>query len=416
MQLATVLKQAKKLVTPTKKEQKKINQIVREVKKKINFVIKKEGYAAKLLVGGSVAKGTWLPNISDIDFFLIFDYSKYADKSAELSFYTKKILEKVWTKINCLKGSRDYFSTTFDKYNLEFIPVLDISGGKQAKNITDYSPLHIAYVQKAKCKTDIRLAKQFMKAVKVYGAESYIGGFSGHLADLLVIYYGSFLNLINAAANWPAKVILDPAKHYQNENEILQKLSKEKTIGPLILVDPIEKDRNAAAALTFEKFDKFRKAAREFLKNPSLNFFKIPKFSIKNVKKTCAGNKIIIFSCKTPKGKKDVVGAQMKKIFENLKKEFLSHDFEIITCDWEFDFTKHITYFWFCFPNKPLSKKKVLFGPPLHVSKEHINKFKQKWKNVKIEKERLVAEIKRKYLKPEQLAKNLFKKFGVKII
>lgn len=411
--MAKLLSVAKKLVSPDAKERKRVAQIVKEIKTKFSEAAKKANIDAKLVPGGSVAKGTWLPKLSDIDFFVVFDYEKYAERSSELSFLTEKVLRTIWQKIIRLKGSRDYFSVKYKGFNLEFVPVLDISKGGEAKNITDYSPLHVAYVKKAKCKTDIRLAKQFMKAAKVYGAESYVGGFSGHLADLLVIYYGSFLNLIKAAANWPDKVFIDPAKHYKDEKEALQSISKEKILGPLILIDPIEKDRNAAAALTFEKFDIFRKAAKEFLERPSLDFFKIKKLSISEIKANAGNNKVIIFECATPVGKKDVVGAKIKKIFENLRKDFTREDFEILDCGWEMNSK---SYFWFYFPKKDLDKVKIHFGPPKSAPEEHIKKFKQKWKSAKLMENKWTVELKRKFIKPEDLAKLLAKKYKLKWI
>jgi len=76
----------------------------------------------------------------------------------------------------------------------EFIPVVTIHKASDAQNITDISPLHVAWVNKhiGKLRNDIRLAKLFCKAQGLYGAESHIRGFSGYLLELLVIAYGGF--------------------------------------------------------------------------------------------------------------------------------------------------------------------------------------------------------------------------------
>ena len=66
----SVLERAKRLVIPTKSEEQKVTGIVDEVIAKVSSQIAKSKLNASLFVGGSVAKGTWLPGISDIDFFI----------------------------------------------------------------------------------------------------------------------------------------------------------------------------------------------------------------------------------------------------------------------------------------------------------------------------------------------------------
>ena len=207
--MRTVLDTAKKLSIPTEAEEKKVNELIKEISLKINNQLKKLKISAKLIVGGSIAKGTWLPGISDIDFFLQFDYNKYKNKSAELDNITGKILKKCFN-INRLHGSRDYFSFKKKGFNIEMVPVLNIKNPKQAKNITDFSPLHVSWMKKQIKKkpeliSEIRVAKQFFKANKLYGAESYIQGFSAHVIEILVVYHSSFQKLIKAICKWKTK-------------------------------------------------------------------------------------------------------------------------------------------------------------------------------------------------------------------
>ena len=92
MNINNVLKEAKKLAIPSKEEQAKVNRIVKEVLGKVNGELKKQRISAKLIVGGSVAKGTWLPNIRDIDLFMLFNPKKYA--SLDISKIAEKVLNK----------------------------------------------------------------------------------------------------------------------------------------------------------------------------------------------------------------------------------------------------------------------------------------------------------------------------------
>lgn len=414
--LAAVLEEAKKLVIPTKKEQKRIASIVKDVDQKVSAEIRKRKIAARIVVGGSVAKGTWLPGISDIDFFLIFNYETFVNRSAEISDIAESILKKVFPKLQRLHGSRDYFATKYKRYNIEFVPVLDISQGQQAKNITDFSPLHINWVvQNVKRKDDARLAKQFMKAAKVYGAESYIAGFSGHVVDILIANYGSFEKLLRSAVKWEPKEFIDPAKHYANKAAALAKIDKSKLFGPLILVDPVEPERNAAAALGFDKFNSFKTAAKKFLANPSIEFFKEKAVSLNELTRFARGKVLIVFELKTPTGKPDIIGAKIKNLFEMLQRRFADEDFIITESGWEFGKT---TKFWFYFDKKPLQKIKLHFGPPTSLSKEHIVRFKKAWPGHKvfIINNRFVIKLKRKFTKPQELARMLAKEFKLRLI
>ena len=226
---------------------------------------------AKAVLGGSGAKGTWLKTF-DVDIFVKFNYNKFSDKSDELSNILEKLLKKKF-KIVKLHGSREYFQIRREKFTFEIVPILDIKKAEQAKNITDVSPLHSNFVRKhKKLANEIRLAKQFFKAGKVYGAESYIRGFSGYVCEILTVNYGSFLNLIKSASKWKEKTVIDVMKYYEGQN-VFNAINKSKLLSPLVVIDPVQKDRNAAAALDHEKFDIIRRRSKEFLKNPVKEFF-----------------------------------------------------------------------------------------------------------------------------------------------
>jgi tRNA nucleotidyltransferase (CCA-adding enzyme) len=235
--------------------------------KKINSVLKN----ARCVAGGSLAKKTNLRNDFDIDLFARFDYSL---RKKDLSNLLEKALKKVFKKVERVHGSRDYFQVK-NKITFEIVPVLNIKSYKKAENVTDMSPFHVEYVNKklnSKLRNEIRLAKQFCKSIRVYGAESYIQGFSGHVLDLLILYYGSFVQLLEQASVWGNRVIIDVDKKLKDP---MKELNESKTVSPLIVVDPIQPDRNAAAALSQEKFELFKKKSREFLQKPSEKYFKI---------------------------------------------------------------------------------------------------------------------------------------------
>lgn len=227
--------------------EKEINEVVSA----INSDLKKSKIKAEAVVGGSFAKDTHLIGDHDCDIFVRFDYKKY--KETDLSELLEKILKQF--KAERVHGSRDYFQ--FRKsLNYEVVPVLKINKASEAVNVTDASPLHVAWIRKYKKSDEIRLAKAFCKAYKIYGAESYIKGFSGHVLDILTVYYGDFIKLLKASQKWKDKTVIDIMKYH---DDALFELNSSKLQSPLIVVDPIQKDRNAAAALSYEAVEMFKK-------------------------------------------------------------------------------------------------------------------------------------------------------------
>ncbi|MEK6951418.1 MAG: nucleotidyltransferase domain-containing protein, partial [Nanoarchaeota archaeon] len=232
-----------KKIKPPVEDEKKIFSLTNELISKIKIK------DTKVIIGGSLAKDTWLKDTHDIDIFVKFNYNKFKDKSHKLSMFLEKALKKL--KPIKLHGSRDYFQIEKQNYNFEIVPILDIKNILQARNITDISPLHVSWVKKHNKADQIRLTKAFAKAQNIYGAESYIQGFSGYVLEILTVYYGSFLSLVKNVSKWKERTIIDPEKQLKNH---LIELNKSKIQSPLILVDPVDKTRNASAVVSKEKY------------------------------------------------------------------------------------------------------------------------------------------------------------------
>jgi len=397
------LEQLKEEIRPDKGFLKEVDSVV----SRINKSLKKAKLKAKCIKGGSIAKDTFLKDDYDVDLYVVFDYS-YRGK--DISKLLEKTLKSL--KVKKVHGSRDYYQLSQNKLIFEIVPVLKVSDYKKIENVTDMSPLHVNFVNKNasnKIKDDIRLAKIFCKAQGTYGAESYIRGFSGHILDILVIHYKGFINLLKAASKWKDKEIIDMKKYHK---DVLFELNKSKTLGPLVIVDPMQPDRNAAAALSKENYDIFRKKAKEFLKNPSESFFIKKKIDLEKLKKIANKDYLIILDVKAKQGKEDVVGSKLKKAFEYLLKGLKNNKFNILYNDWEWD-KKLKAKFYFIIKKERLSKEILHSGPPLN-KKEHVNMFKKIYKRIIIRDKRVYAKVKRRYLEPKKLLRDLIKEKYVK--
>jgi len=390
-----------KQIKPTKiqKEffEKKVNLFISELensKQKLNF-------KCDFIIGGSFGKGTYLKNDFDVDIFCRFQNSK------NLSLDLEKILKKAKKKILKKKGSRDYFQIKENKLKFEIIPTIKIDKIKEAHNTTEHSIYHVDFLKEKMSKDrnlvdEIRLAKQFFKAKKLYGAESYIQGFSGHIIDLLVVYYGSFKKLLEGISNWKEQTIIDINKTYKSQKEILSKIEKDKQSN-LIIVDPILKTRNAARALSCENYFKAILLAQDKKNSLREKDFIIKNNTSKkeeqNTKKFAKefDLKLIEYKISIVKDfqSQDIVGSKLLKLNTRIEKYFLDLDFIVSKKNFFISFDENICLFFFFIYPEMLPKIKTVYGPKISM-KSDVKKFLINKKKYFVENDKICAYEKRK--------------------
>ncbi len=369
-----------------------------KVIQKINITLKKKKIRAQAVVGGSIAKGTFLKDDHDCDVFVGFEKKTYSGK--DISRILEPILKDAFKRVRLLHGSRDYFSFSENEINYEIVPVLAIRDPADAENITDCSPLHVAWVRKHKrFRDDIRLAKAFCKASRLYGAESYIKGFSGHVLDILTIHYSGFVKLLEASLEWKAPQVIDTENHHKGR--ALEVLNTAKVQSPLIVIDPIEPMRNAAASLSQQKFDVFMKLAEAFLDDPKLSYFKKKEVTLAQVRKRADDKKLIIIDITAKTGKPDVVGSKLLKAVDYIGQKLADGGFLIHDLDWVWN-KKRSAWTYIITDHGRIASDYTRPGPPLS-EKEHVAEFRKKNRNTFIAGNRIFATIRRKYTLPEQL-------------
>ena len=320
-------------IKPTPAEAKRVTANITTFLTALNKKLKP--LKAKALLGGSFAKDTWLDGDYDVDVFVCFDISQ---KNKDLSALLEKAL-KSW-KPERVHGSRDYFWVTND-VRYEIIPVLAIKKAADAQNVTDFSPLHVTWAAKRlkTLKDDVRLAKQWTKAQRVYGAESYIRGFSGHVLDILIIHCGGFQKFIRWGAKLKAKTVVDV--NNAHKGKALLVLNASKTTGPLVVVDPVQPQRNAAASMSPERYNRFITAAQRFLKKPTADAF---SEAAPNFDSLARQGTLVKIAVKTLPEKEDVAGTKMVRAYDYLRDQLAP--FGVLQSEWEWD-KKKTALLWF---------------------------------------------------------------------
>ena len=366
-----VRKQVLSLIKPNEKEKSSLQTQADELLSLLQETATSLNISSSFFIGGSFGKGTYLRDSFDVDIFCRFDLT-YDDSS--LSSLAKKILEETSLNFQIEKGSRDYYSGSYKSLKFEIVPNYYIETISDAKNSTDYSPYHVEFVKHAAKKNpnlldEIRLTKQFFKAQNLYGAESYINGFSGHSIDLLLIYYGSFENFLSSVKqSWQEVTCIDVAGFYENQKELLLGIDSSKYAN-LILVDSILKDRNAAKALSEDMYFKLLHLVSNKDK------FSYDDFLI--VKKTSSQHKEESRSfaqryCLTQIqyelyledfGSEDIAGSKLLKLLSKVKSYYASYDFTCFSSDFSIFFDEGICIYTLYFSENSLPLVKEIQGP-----------------------------------------------------
>lgn len=274
---------------------------------------------------------------------------------------------------------------------VEVIPVVNIQKTQQAQNVTDLSYFHVAYVKRAVkgLEHEVILAKQFCKANRVYGAESYIQGFSGYALEVLVIHYKGFQKMLKALVKAGEKTVIDSKKHFKSNPEVLISLNEGKLTGPLVVVDPTCKERNVTASLSHETFAKFLKTARAFLARPHESFFVQKEFSVEQFKKEAAKKKaqFVHVTLSTQRQAGDIAGTKMKK-FSRFMVETLQKLFKVQLYEFEYGGGQTAQAYLVVQPLKKILRK----GPAVSM-KQYAETFRKAHKDAFVQKGTLYAPV-----------------------
>lgn len=378
-------------------QKEKLLPIVAEFLHKVNTILKEKKIHATAVLGGSIAKGTFLKDDHDCDIFVRFHPSYPDDTLSDILAIALQSLHP-----ERVHGSRDYFHVDDPKQHLryEIVPVIHIRDPACARNVTDMSPLHVAWVKKhSQFADDIRLAKQFCKSNGVYGAESYIRGFSGHVLDVLVIYYRGFENLLKASLLWKPKAVIDVTNYYKGT--ALGRLNPAKVESPIIVIDPVLPQRNAAAALSTEKLHKFIKAAEGFLAKPDGSYFEIKKQTPQTIRTKAGKRPCVLLRVRPLEGKTDVIGAKLLWTFVHVRRALEQGGFKLLDADWFWE-PKSDALFWYILERADTQALVKHPGPPLS-QKKRVLEFKTKHKKTFVENNRIFTHLKRPFTNAKDL-------------
>ena len=264
--------------------------------------------------GGSYVKGTWLPKKADIDIFIKFEKStpdkKFVEISKKIGFDSMKKF-KPYVRYS----EHPYVEATIKGTKVNVVPCYDVKKGLW-QSAADRSPFHTKFMLESLTgakKDEVRLLKNFLSCNKIYGSEIARQGFSGYLAEVLILNFGSFKDVINEISKLKKNQIIgNPTKKFDTS---------------IIIIDPIDGNRNLAAAISNENIGKFVLAARAFKKKPSMSFFKQqskPKIFKKNLENVIAIK--FGYSSRSP----DIIWGQIKRAANSIAVQLEKEGFKVL--------------------------------------------------------------------------------------
>ncbi len=355
-------------IRPKPQEEQALEAMVRELVTKVQSVLTTNGWEAKPFVSGSVAKGTHLTG-ADVDLFVAFPPDLPREDLEKRGLALGEILERGVH----MYAEHPYTRGFFRGIQVEIVPCYRITDASQRMSAVDRTPLHVDYVLghlNGDQGDQIRLLKAWSEGIGLYGAEAKIRGFSGYLCELLVLKYGSFRGVLEASLGWRRGVVLE-----------LDRAAARAFEEPLVLVDPVDPNRNVASAVSLEQMATFVHAAREYLREPRESFF-FPKplkpLSVARLRSLARkrGGVLLAVSLRAPAVTDDVVWPQLRKAHRAFLDAFAREGFAVH--DSRFDVCGKDAVFLFEFQTAVLPRVLRHEGPPVWV--KNSKDFQEKWR------------------------------------
>jgi tRNA nucleotidyltransferase (CCA-adding enzyme) len=323
------------LVMPSESERRELLQYSEHLVTTLTEKLQRSGVEADVHIQGSTAKDTWLAGEKDIDVFISLPRTQTKNVFPKVLDVVKAFLGTKWVEAY---AEHPYLKAEVNGYQIDFVPCFKIEGAGEAISSVDRTPLHTSYITthlESQATNEVRLLKQFMRGIGVYGAEIRVGGFSGYLCELLILNYSSFLKALKRISQWSIGEVIDIEKLYAGRIHEVKRLFD----APLIVVDPVDNHRNVAAAVSSERLGELITASRTFLECPRLSLFYPPTKpfspSLLRERFTHLDFDVIVLFFTGGRLVPDVLWGQLYKSMRSLRSLLVHHGFQVLkTAAW----------------------------------------------------------------------------------
>ncbi len=361
----------------------------------------------RVVLTGSMAKKTFLRQKCDIDIFVLFPRTV---AHGQLEDHIKHIMRAAFPSLGyqLSYAEHPYARFHYEGRQIDLVPAYHIQRASQRMSAVDRSVFHTRYINKTlapKQLDDVLLLKAFLKANSLYGAEIKVSGFSGYLCELLIASFSSFTGLARAVSKWKMPVFIDSGKHYPKSGIPAQ----IRRFGFFTVIDPVDKNRNVAAAVSRANLRRFISLCGRFLQNPSKQMFlKRPESFERRIRMRSNQLPVFMVMMPHPDVVADVLWGQLHKMVGQLERHL--HEFEprILADD-----DLNLVRLAIILKTDRLDDKMLVQGPPLGM-KKHVTEFRKNHPRASFVKKkgRIFARVKRPVADAETAIRNFFREYS----
>jgi tRNA nucleotidyltransferase (CCA-adding enzyme) len=389
---------------PEEEEKQELGELFNEISE---YIREEEGL--KTFFAGSSGRGTFMKGDKDIDIFVLFpetvEREELEQRGLEIG---EKVFEEFDGEYEVEYAEHPYTKGVIDSHEVEIVPCYDTDPG-DIRSAVDRSPHHAQWVRQnltEEQRKDVVILKAFLRAEGIYGSSLKTRGFSGYLCEILIHEYGGFRELLKNASEWQGREVLDPENHH--ENGLPEELEEKFSNDSLIVVDPVDPERNVASVLTEENYCRFIFRSWKFLDNMGLNFFEqeeieLDRFELK--KEIKARGDFIVLEFPAIDEPDDIVYPQMRKTMKRIREVLQSHEFRIFESGFHVGEKTRI----FLELESELPEIEHMKGPKVYHGTDHLEQFTEKYENTFVDGERLKAKTEREYTRSRELLKDFLK-------
>jgi tRNA nucleotidyltransferase (CCA-adding enzyme) len=368
------------------------------------YIREEEGL--KTFFAGSSGRGTFMKGDKDIDVFVLFpedvEREELEQRGLEIG---EKVFKEFCGEYRVEYAEHPYTKGEIDGHKVEVVPCYD-TDPDEIQSAVDRSPHHAQWVRnnlEEEQRKDVVILKAFLRAEGIYGSSLKTRGFSGYLCEILLQEYGGFSQLIENASEWSEREVLDPEGHH--EGGLPEELKEKFSDDSLVVVDPVDPERNVASVLAEENYCRFIFRSWRFLDNMGLNFFEeneieLDRFELK--KEIKARGDFIVLEFSGIEEPDDIVYPQMRKAMQRIRDVLEDHDFRIFESGFH---VGEMTRIFFELDSE-LPEIEHMKGPKVYHGTDHLEQFTEKYDNTFVEGERLKAKTEREFTRSRELLKD----------
>jgi tRNA nucleotidyltransferase (CCA-adding enzyme) len=408
--LPEVLTSVAERVTPTRAQHVEIERLLKKVLKKAEEQTKRLGVGHT--IAGSFIRDTYMLDKRELDLFILFPENATREELEKGGLAIgRKIIKSLGGRAVVAYAEHPYIRGKIDGFDVDIVPAYSIKDPSKIKSAVDRTPFHNQWLQKhlsRRLVTEVRLLKQFLKGRGLYGSDTKTEGFSGYLCELLIVEHKYFSRLLRAASKWkPGGVFLDPGGLHAKPAEAGKRFGGQ----PMVVIDPVDPNRNVASVLTPANFMRFVAAAKAFLEKPSECFFFPDRaVDLRKLGKLLRGREteMMAVEFRNPGVLPDILFPQLRRTAQRLAKVLKDNEFTPMGFD---VYSNGKSYVVMELEVWKLPRVRKLVGPPV-FSRLHAKQFVEKYKKkgrVWTEQDRHVAEVRREFTRAEDCLRDFVK-------